>query len=931
MTSCLISKRGRRRHIARLFYCSYYTLGKVCDIIIFMIEEKNKTDKTIRNAEEIHEEVITTHINADFDALASMIAARKLYPNATLVFPGSQEKNLRNFFLHSASYLFNFTKVKNVDIDKIKRLILVDTRQKSRIGKFAELANRDNVEIHIYDHHPDSEEDIHGDMEVIRPTGSATTLLTEIIREKGISVSVDEATIMCLGIHEDTGSFTFSSTTAEDYEAAAWLTGQGAVHNVISDMLTRELTAEQVWLLNDLTHSATHTIINGVEVVFTKVIRDEYIGDFAVLVHKLMEMGNLDVVFALAQMQDRIYLVARSRIEEVNVAEIALALGGGGHPQASSATIKNKTLAQVEKTLQALLRKNITPTKKAKDLMSYPVIRISPRETVKEAADLMTRYNINVLLVLDDEDKLKGYVTRQIVEKAVFFGLETIEINEYMNIDVSTVHPDATLKEVQELIIKSRLRILPVVEDGKVQGVITRTDLLNILVGDPLIPEFLYDSENASHFLRKKNLASTLKERVPRNIIKVLKDVGHVADMLGYNAYLVGGFVRDVLLKRENLDVDIVIEGDGINFAHEFAKYYDARVRSHRKFGTAVLIFPNGFKVDVATARMEYYEAPGAPPIVETSSLKLDLYRRDFTINTLAVKLNKRNYGTLIDYFGGQKDIKEKVLRVLHNLSFVEDPTRVFRAIRFEQRFGFRIGKLTLALIKNAVKRNHFKGVAGRRLFLELKLILQEQDPVKAIERMSEFELLQFIDSGIKMDNGLRSLLDEARKVIAWYYLLYLEDDFKPWWVYWNCLISPLDPKELNFLTQRMGMVDQDSRRKTAQVENLNILMDTLFKFNGDNYGLYTLLTPYDTETLLYFMAKTTSEKVKKLVSNYFTKLKGVETQIQGKDLIRMGYKPGPVFKKIFDRLLGARLNGLIKTREDEVGFVRETFPPSEQ
>jgi len=300
----------------------------------------------------VHEsvEVITTHINADFDALASLIAASKLYPGANLVFPGSQEKNLRNFFLHSTSYLFNFSKMKQIKFDRIKRLILVDTRQKSRIGKFAELVDRDDVEIHIYDHHPDSEDDIAGDMEIIRKTGSATAILTSLIREKNISITSDEATVMCLGIHEDTGSFTFSSTTAEDYEAAAWLTEQGANHNVIADMLTRELTTEQVWLLNDLTQSATKRVINGVEVVFAKVIRDEYVGDFAVLVHKFMEMENLNLVFALAQMENRIYLVARSRIKDVNVAEIAFALGGGGHPQAASATIKNRTLIQVERS-----------------------------------------------------------------------------------------------------------------------------------------------------------------------------------------------------------------------------------------------------------------------------------------------------------------------------------------------------------------------------------------------------------------------------------------------------------------------------------------------------------------------------------------------------------------------------------------------------
>ncbi|MEJ2023875.1 MAG: CBS domain-containing protein, partial [Deltaproteobacteria bacterium] len=610
----------------------------------------------------IHDEVITTHINADFDALASMIAASKIYPDAALVFPGAQEKNLRNFFLHTTSFLFDFKKMKDVNLNAVKKLILVDTRQKSRIGKFATLAGRKDVEVHIYDHHPAFQDDIRGSLEIIRPTGSATTILTGILREKGITISPEEATIMSLGIHEDTGSFTFSSTTAEDYEAAAWLAKQGASHNVIGDMLTRELTTEQIWVLNDIIHSATTRNVNGVDVVITKVIRENYVGDFAVLVHKFMDMENLNVLFALAQMEDRIYLVARSRIPEVNVADIAVALGGGGHPYAASATIKNKTLIQVERSLQSLLRSRIKPFQMARELMSSPVIHVAPDAPVKDAAELMTRYNINVLLIIGEDGNLKGYVTRQVVQKAVFFGLEEVRVSDYMNIEFPTIRPDEPLQKVQKLIIQNKLRILPVLEGEKVVGVITRTDLLNTLLAEPLVPNLLYEPRDASHYLRKKNLSATLKERLPDNIIKLLRDFGSVADRLGYHAYLVGGLVRDVLLKRENLDVDIVIEGDGIHFAQVFSKKHGPRVRSHKKFGTAVLIFPDGFKVDIATARMEYYESPAAPPTVETSSLKLDLYRRDFTINTLAVKLNKKEWGTLIDYFGGQKDIKERVL-----------------------------------------------------------------------------------------------------------------------------------------------------------------------------------------------------------------------------------------------------------------------------
>ncbi|MBW1805114.1 MAG: CBS domain-containing protein [Deltaproteobacteria bacterium] len=893
-----------------------------------MSEKTNKKQKSVRaHSKYPHEEIITTHINADFDSLASMIAVKKLYPDATLVFSGSQEKNLRNFFLHSASYIFDFSKIKQIDLDRVKKLILVDTRQKRRIGKFAELLERDDVEIHIYDHHPDSEEDIHGDVEIIGKAGSTTAILTNIIREKNLEISPDEATILSLGIHEDTGSFTFSSTTPEDYQAAAWLSEQGADHNIISDMLTRELTSEQLWLLNDLTRSATTRTINGIEVVIAKVIRENYIGDFAVLVHKFMEMENLNVIFALAQMEDKIYMVARSRIEDVNVAKLALVFGGGGHPQAASATIRKKTLIQVEKSLHTLLMNRINPQRAARDMMTSPVIHIGPEQNVKEASTIMTRYNINVLLVIDDNGKLLGYITRQIMEKAVFFGLGHIHVREYMNIDFSTVDPDAALAEVQDLIIRNRLRILPVIADKEVVGVITRTDLMNILVGGPLIPDSLYESHHTPNPAKKKNIASMLKERLPRRIIGLFKEFGATADMLGYNVYLMGGLVRDVFLKRENLDVDIVIEGDGIKFAQEFAEHNDVRVRSHRKFGTAVLIFPDGFKVDVATARMEYYETPAAPPIVATSSLKMDLFRRDFTINTLAIKLNKRDYGTLIDYFGGQKDLKEKVIRVLHNLSFVEDPTRVLRAIRFERRFGFMIGKLTLALIKNAVSINCFEKLSGKRLFLELKFLLMEQRPIHGIERMNEFDLLQFISPEIQLTNSMRELLEGIRGVIAWFDLLYLDEPYESWKVYWYGITSALDSNALRRLEKRMQMEDLENRKMIAQRVEAHSVLDQLYRLReNNNFGIYTLLSQYDTEILLFMMAMANNEKIKRLISYYITKLRDTKVQLMGRDLKNMGFSPGPLYKNIFNSLLEARLSDQVGSREEEIKFVNERF-----
>ena len=299
--------------------------------------------------------VITTHINADFDALASLLAAQKLYPDARVVFPGSQEKNLRTFFISSLVYLFNMTDVQAVDLARVKRLVLVDTRQAGRIGRLAGLVGRPGVEIHIYDHHPSGDGDIRGDLEACEPTGANVTILVDEIRRRGISVTSDEATIMCLGLYEDTGSFTFPSTTEKDFLAGAFLLSRGANLNVVSDLIARELNPEQIALLNDLIQAANRLNINGVEVVMTSISRESYIPDFAFLVQKMVKMENLDVIFALALMESKIYVVARSRTEEVDVGAVLAGMGGGGHAYAAAATVKGQTLTQTENQLLAVL------------------------------------------------------------------------------------------------------------------------------------------------------------------------------------------------------------------------------------------------------------------------------------------------------------------------------------------------------------------------------------------------------------------------------------------------------------------------------------------------------------------------------------------------------------------------------------------------
>ncbi len=873
--------------------------------------------------------VITTHVNADFDALASMLAAQKLYPGSLIVFPSSQEKNLRNFFIKSMVYLFNMADIKDIDLSDIKRLVLVDTRQPGRIGKLSSILKNPGLEIHIYDHHPSAANDIIGQYEVIHQTGATVTILTEIINKKGIDISPDEATVMCLGIYEDTGSFTFSSTTGEDLMAAAILLSKGANLDIVSNLIAREMSTQQVGLLNDMIGAVTRYNVNGIEVVITTVTTDDYVPDFAFLVHKMVVIENLNAIFALALMGKKIYIVARSKISEVDVGAILTPLGGGGHAFAAAATIKGKTPAQAENRLVEILFKKVRSKREAENIMTSPPITIRPDVTCRNANNLLTRYNINALLVtekINGKDKLFGFISRQVIEKALYHKLDHVLVKEYTTTELATVGSDSNLPEIQKKIIDNRQRILPVIDNDIITGVITRTDLLNILVRQS--QSVSTDSPGVIKqpvYARTRNIVKFMKERLSQRILDILREIGKVGGELGYNAYVAGGFVRDLFLYRKNEDIDIVIEGAGITFAKKYAKISGARVHSHAKFGTAVIIFPDGFKIDVASARLEYYKFPAALPTVEMSSIKLDLFRRDFTINTLAIQLTPDRFGILIDFFAAQKDIKAKAIRALHNLSFVEDPTRIFRAIRFEQRFGFSIGKLTSGLIKNAVKMDFFSQVSGRRLFVELRHILEEENPAPAITALHDYDLLKVIHPLAKFNNELISLFNSVKKVLSWYDLLFLEESYMKWAVYFLALIRQCDKKTLDEICMRLELAPR--YMVIFRVERFDA-DKCLFRLERNlpviNSILHKQLSGFRTELILYMMASTKRKRVKKAISYYFTKLRYISISVSGKDLIKMGLEPGPIYRKILQAVLDAKLDNLIKTRSDELLFVRD-------
>lgn len=869
-------------------------------------------------------ELIVSHNNIDFDGLASMVAAQKVYPKAQMAFVGKLQNRVQEFMaLYKDS--IDVKNYRTINTNGIDRLIIVDTKNSKRIGNFQKIAEQDGVELIIYDHHPDTKDDLKSTFIVSEKIGATTTLLVEKIKQEKIKITPFEATVFALGIYEDTGSLSFSTTTVRDVKSVAWLLEKGADLKTIRNYTKRPLSGEQHELFNILIEGLDSIFFNGVRVDIATASIPEYVGGLDLLTQKLGEFTNSQVVFTVVKMDDRIHLVGRSSLDSVNVNLILHRFGGGGHEKAASATVKENKLELIIDKLHRILKESISPEVKAANIMSTPVKTVSLNQSIEETGKIMIRYGHTGFPVVDGE-KVVGIISRRDVEKARYHGLGHAPVKGFMSRNMVTIEADTSLSIIKQLMIKKDIGRLPVMEKGKLLGIISRTDVLRVLHGADIFSSS-ETSFTESYACMEENLAERMKSILPAHIFNLIQQIGEAANKEGISLYLVGGMVRDLILGLPNADLDLVVEGDGLSFASILAETLQGKIFYHEKFATASLHLQNQIKIDIATARTEYYEFPAALPIVETGSLKQDLYRRDFTINAMAIGLNQDNWGQLIDYFCGRIDLQQGIIKVLYNLSFVEDPTRIIRCIRFEKRYGFTIEGETLRYAREAIEQNFMEKVSLPRLKDEFLLILKEKTRIAIFKRLKQIRIWQRVFPELDLSQDVIKYLKQVPKSIK--QIFKFVDKFDLNLIILLVLCHQANEKQVDAFCEKFqwSKVYRTALRKTAEEkENILALLES------EDLALSSLdkfFSVLPNETIIYIHIISDIQK-QKLIIKYLGKRKEWAATISGNDLKLLGIKPGPVFKIILDRVREAKLAGSIRSRDQEIDFVKELMMKEE-
>ena len=705
--------------------------------------------------------LVITHEQPDFDAVASAALVTVLIPGSVVALAGTLRGSVGELLKLYRDQV-PLVATEDVDLSKVTELIVVDTAERGRLGRFRPLLEK--LPVTVFDHHPDPSDPVPGSRGLRDAVGATGTLLVRQLAAAGVTLPAALASLALLGLHEDTGDLTFDHTTADDHQAAAWLLRQGANLEVLRRFRSAVLPPELSGLRERLLEEARTVEVAGRNVVTASFDHSEYLPSASGLASTLLDDTGAEAVIIAARMDDRTLVFARSGSRVDVAGALQRALGGGGHRRAAFARCEEAPERALELVLAALPAFVDAPLR-ARDVMSAPVRTLRSDATLAEARQELARHAHNGMPVVNRAGRLVGVISRRDLDHALRHGIADARVESFMTRPPITAEPDTTLRELERLVLRHDVGRLPIVDAGALVGIVTRSDLI-----------------------RARHPGADLRAPAERVLASLPEGARRVLDLaaslsVGARLYLVGGTVRDGLMGAGYQDLDLVVEaeapplrddlrGDGraapdragalgaAALGRALQRMLGGSLAVHGDFGTASLRLEGGLVVDLASARAEAYPTPGALPEVRAGRLVDDLARRDFSVNALAVRVHPAP-ADLIDPFGGLADLEARRLRVLHPLSFVEDPTRLVRGARLAGRLGLRFDDDALAKAQAALRPEVLANVSGQRLRGELELTLAEPRVAPALRHLAAIGALEPL-YGLTLDAPALERLDAA-------------------------------------------------------------------------------------------------------------------------------------------------------------------------
>ncbi len=940
-------------------------------------------------------DLVLCHTTADFDTLGAAVGVARLQPGRRIVLTGGCHPTVQRFLaLYRDEYpLIERRAVDPNHIHHLTLVDAQQPERFGPAADWVAQVNRSQVTVAIYDHHPADPEMSWVDEITIEAVGAATTLVVEALQQEGIEPTMAEATVMALGIHGDTGSLLYEGSTARDAAALAWLMAHEANLAVIADFVEPGLSPTLQSLLTAAMTELQTESVGGHTLAWVLIEVDGYVPGLSGLAEQLISLADADALLFGAYYtnpanssspekfspetsgpgkgfpnppdrsaqeitqqdppgQYKLTLIgrARGRIDNgTDWGQLLTPLGGGGHPTAASASLTTADPLATVQRLMAAVRSQLPQQPTARDLMSSPVRTIRPDTTIKEAQRILLRYGHSGLSVVDAGDRLVGIISRRDLDLALHHGFSHAPVKGYMATNLKTIGPSTPLADIEHLMVTydiGRLPVLSTESTGEsLVGMVTRTDLLRHLhqgqAAPPTAPTPLPTAATLQHAL-EVSLSPELQT--------ILRQIAAAAEARGWHLYLVGGAVRDLLICADQApsalsDIDLVVDGSanvagaGVELATAIKQRFpEVDLQLHGRFQTAALVWRKdldhplaGLMIDIATARTEFYPYPAANPEVEASSIQQDLYRRDFTINALALRLTHPGAGQLLDYFGGLIDLRQGIVRVLHANSFIEDPTRIYRAVRFAVRLGFSLDNQTEGYIHHAMASGVYAQMQRQmrrapalqvRLKQELKYILEAPYWQQALTLLDQLQALRCLHSDLAMTP---SLWQQLRRLSRWANHGHWPDLDEPWLLRLEGLLAAVPPAARSPLATDLQLPERTLHRLT-QLNDLEQRWQSLVITQPRPSDLYAAYSQADRSTLLLASARH-PRTLGPTIWQYLRHWAKTPPLIDGHQLKALGYRPGPGFRPMLEALFAAQIDGDIATSAEAQRFLAQRYP----